>query len=217
MKMAEDKKKVEVKKRTSELKGLLLQLDKLKTTIDKGSVAEKPQKKEEKPKPDKKVREELVRRKAEIRQLLNVLDEEYRESVISEKTYQEAKKRSKEELIKIQEQLEDIESGGSGDVKVSKIVELEKQRVEFQNKMKDLTESFARAEITQEKYMKELSIVKQDLDKVKAEIMRLDKGATVPEVRQEEKPKEKKKEEKPKEDKVVIHSKLQPESEEDEK
>ena len=116
----------------------------------------------------------------------------------------------------------------------------------MEEKIKGLTESFARAEISREDYTRELNGTKKELDEVKAEILRLDKGATVPEVRKEEKPEapkeEKPEEKKPKEqeeletvpdkekpeqepkpdekeeeDKVVIHSKLQPEGGKDEK
>jgi hypothetical protein len=208
--MAEDK----TRERSSDLKKLLIDLNKLKDVVEGRTPAVKPAEEKkaapepEKKKSDKQVIDKLIKRKNEIKQLLNVLDEEYRESVISEKTYREARNRSKEELIRIQNELEALESGGMKDEKIVRIVDMEKKRIDLENRIKELTESFARAEITQESYSKELNKTKKELDQIKAEIVRLDKGATVPEVRMEEK---EKKPEKEQEEKRVIKSKLKEE------
>jgi hypothetical protein len=170
----------------SDIRRLLSDLDKLEKGIGDGFFKRRPKQpsseedvlSEENGLPEK---DKMVKRRNELKQLIEVLESEFRESTISEKTYKEAVNRSKQELLDINSKLKRLspeeqqtEEGSSG-----RLLDLEKMKIEMQNQMNDLTLRFSKAEISEEDFNSKTEALEKQIQEIEGEIIRLGQGKSV--------------------------------------
>ena len=128
--------------------------------------------------------EKLNKRKKELKQLIEVLETEFRESSISEKTYNEAINKSKQELIQIENKLKKLSPSPEPGVQPTdgyggRLLELEKMKIDMQNQINELTLKFSKAEISDEDYKSRIEALRKQIQEIEGEIFRLDKGKSV--------------------------------------
>ena len=162
-----------------DIRRLLSELDKLEVVADEGLVRKSAEGTEVDAENGLSEKEKLKKRKEDLKQLIDVLETEFRESSISEKTYKEAVNRSKEELISIEEKLKKLISEQESDERGGRLLELEKMKIDMQNQINNLTLQFSKAEISDEDYNKKIEVLKSQIQEIEGEIYRLDKGKSV--------------------------------------
>ncbi|TFH06531.1 MAG: hypothetical protein E4H14_10690, partial [Candidatus Thorarchaeota archaeon] len=189
--MPEENQNTQTKVSEADIRRLLAGLDKLEAGIEGGIFRRKKRLEsvettsEENGLSDK---DKLMRRKEGLKHLIEVLESEFRESVISEKTYKEAVSKSKQEVMIIETKLreispseEQLETGSGG-----RLLDLEKMKIDMQNQVNDLTLKFSKAEISDEEYNPKVEALKTQIKEIEGEIIRVGHGKSIGETEPKE-------------------------------